>query len=143
MRGAVTVAAAQLLPPETPQRSLLILIAFLVASFSLILQGGTVRIAVQMLFRGRNADATRERDQQERERMRALLDETASACERQGGISELSYKLTILAAQRNALLDARDDGTFDEEHLRVALLDVDVDELVLRLRGQPNPADRA
>jgi monovalent cation/hydrogen antiporter len=143
MRGAVTVAAAQLLPPETPQRSLLILIAFLVATFSLILQGGTVGIAVQVLFRGRNADATRERDQHERERMRTLLDETASACERQSGISELSHKLTILAAQRNALLDARDDGTFDDEHLRVALLDVDVDELVLRLRGTPNSAARA
>jgi monovalent cation/hydrogen antiporter len=143
MRGAVTVAAAQLLPPETPQRSLLILIAFLVATFSLILQGGTVGIAVQVLFRGRNADATRERDQHERERMRTLLDETASACERQSGISELSHKLTILAAQRNALLDARDDGTFDDEHLRVALLDVDVDELVLRLRGNQNSADRA
>jgi monovalent cation/hydrogen antiporter len=143
MRGAVTVAAAQLLPPETPQRSLLILIAFLVATFSLILQGGTVGIAVQMLFRGGNADATRGRGLQERERMRALLEETASAVERPVGISELSYRLTILAAQRNALLDARDDGTFDDEHLRVALLDVDVDELVLRLRGIQNSTDRA
>ena len=143
MRGAVTVAAAQLLPPETPQRSLLILIAFLVATFSLILQGGTVGIAVRMLFRGGNANATRERGLQERERMRALLEETASAVERPVGISELSHKLTILTAQRNALLDARDDGTFDDEHLRVALLDVDVDELVLRLRGNQPVTDRA
>lgn len=75
--------------------------------------------------------------------MRALLEETASAVERPVGISELSYRLTILAAQRNALLDARDDGTFDDEHLRVALLDVDVDELVLRLRGIQNSTDRA
>jgi hypothetical protein len=42
-----------------------------------------------------------------------------------------------------ALLDARDDGMLDEEYLRVALLDVDVDELVLRLRGSPNSAERA
>ena len=42
MRGAVTVAAAQTLPPETPGRSLLVLVAFLVAVGSLLLQGGTL-----------------------------------------------------------------------------------------------------
>jgi hypothetical protein len=95
-----------------------------------------------MLFRGGDREAARERGLQERERMRALLEKTAFAVERQDGISELSYRLAILAAQRNALLDARDDGVFDDEHLRVALLDVDVDELVLRLRGNQSSADR-
>jgi monovalent cation/hydrogen antiporter len=135
MRGAVTVAAAQLLPPETPQRPLLIFIAFLVATLSLILQGGTIGIAVRLLFRRGDPDVTRERDQQEREQMRILLDEAASAIERQDDTSELSHRLTILAAQRIALLNARDDGIFAEEQLRIALRDVDVDELVLRLRG--------
>ena len=32
MRGAVTLAAAQSLPADTPQRSLLVLIAFVVAA---------------------------------------------------------------------------------------------------------------
>lgn len=39
MRGVVTLAAAQTLPEETAQRPLLIFVAFLVALFSLVLQG--------------------------------------------------------------------------------------------------------
>ena len=46
MRGAVTLAAAQTLPEDTPSRSLLILVAFLVAAGSLILQGGTLKRVV-------------------------------------------------------------------------------------------------
>lgn len=42
MRGAVTLAAAQSLPRDTPQRPLLVLIAFVVASASLLVQGGTL-----------------------------------------------------------------------------------------------------
>lgn len=42
MRGAVTLAAAQSLPRDTPQRPLLVLIAFVVAASSLLIQGGTL-----------------------------------------------------------------------------------------------------
>ena len=42
MRGAVTLAAAQSLPSDTPHRSLLILAAFFVAAGTLLLQGGTL-----------------------------------------------------------------------------------------------------
>ena len=49
MRGAVTVAAAQTLPANTPQRSLLILVAFFVAGGSLLIQGGTLRPLVRRL----------------------------------------------------------------------------------------------
>jgi CPA1 family monovalent cation:H+ antiporter len=42
MRGVVTLAAAQTLPVGTPQRALLILIAFTVAAGSMLLQGGTL-----------------------------------------------------------------------------------------------------
>jgi len=42
MRGAVTLAAAQTLPSDTPQRSLLVLVAFVVAAGSLLVQGGTL-----------------------------------------------------------------------------------------------------
>jgi monovalent cation/hydrogen antiporter len=135
MRGAVTVAAAQLLPAETPQRSLLILVAFLVASLSLILQGSTVGLVVRALFRGGNETAARERGQRERERIRGILDGAASSVERSDGIPEMTRRLSVYARQRNALLDARDEGLFEEEQVRAALLDVDVDELVLRLRG--------
>ncbi|GAA4083146.1 cation:proton antiporter [Nonomuraea soli] len=42
MRGAVTVAAAQTLPPDTPFRPQLLLIAFIVAVTTLLLQGLTL-----------------------------------------------------------------------------------------------------
>jgi monovalent cation/hydrogen antiporter len=137
MRGAVTVAAAQLLPPETPQRSVLILIAFLVATLSLILQGGTIGIVVRLLFRGGDFGESRDRDRVERDRIQSLLLATADAVERPPSVPEASHRLVILIAQRKALLDARDDGMFDDEQLRAALRDVDIDELVLRLRAVP------
>ena len=49
MRGAVTLAAAQSLPADTPQRALLILIAFVVAAGTLIVQGGTLGWLVGVL----------------------------------------------------------------------------------------------
>lgn len=49
MRGVVTVAAAQTLPAETPQRSLLVLVAFVVAAGSLLVQGGTLPRVVRAL----------------------------------------------------------------------------------------------
>lgn len=49
MRGVVTLAAAQTLPQETPQRELLILTAFLVALISLLLQGLTLPAVIRLL----------------------------------------------------------------------------------------------
>ncbi|MCG2799351.1 MAG: cation:proton antiporter [Cellulomonas sp.] len=49
MRGAVTVAAAQSLPSSTPQRSLLVLVAFVVAAGSLLVQGSTLPTVVRRL----------------------------------------------------------------------------------------------
>lgn len=49
MRGVVTLAAAQTLPLWEPHRSLLILIAFMVAAGSLLIQGGTVPLAIRLL----------------------------------------------------------------------------------------------
>lgn len=49
MRGAVTVAAAQSLPSSTPQRSLLVLVAFVVATGSLLVQGSTLPLVVRRL----------------------------------------------------------------------------------------------
>jgi NhaP-type Na+/H+ or K+/H+ antiporter len=42
MRGAITLAAAQTLPDDAPHRSLLVLIAFIVAATSLLIQGSTL-----------------------------------------------------------------------------------------------------
>lgn len=49
MRGAVTLAAAQTLPEETPRRELLVFIAFLVAAGSLLLQGLTLPAVARVL----------------------------------------------------------------------------------------------
>ncbi len=49
LRGVVTVAAAQSLPENTPQRSLLVLIAFVVATGSLLIQGGSLPWLVRRL----------------------------------------------------------------------------------------------
>lgn len=49
MRGVVTLAAAQTLPPGFPQRSLLILVAFGVAAGTLLVQGGTLPWVVRRL----------------------------------------------------------------------------------------------
>ena len=49
MRGAVTIAAAQSLPSGNPYRSLLVLVATLVAVGTLVLQGGTLRLLAERL----------------------------------------------------------------------------------------------
>jgi CPA1 family monovalent cation:H+ antiporter len=49
MRGAVTLAAAQSLPFNFPHRSLVILLAFVAAAGSLLLQGGTLRWVTRAL----------------------------------------------------------------------------------------------
>ncbi|OZG25941.1 sodium:proton exchanger [Williamsia sp. 1138] len=48
MRGAITVAAAQTLPQDTPHRPQLILIAFVVAATTLLLQGFTLPSVIRM-----------------------------------------------------------------------------------------------
>jgi CPA1 family monovalent cation:H+ antiporter len=57
MRGAVTIAAAQSLPADTPSRSLLILAATLVAVGTLVIQGGTLSwLAGRLGLSGRAGD---------------------------------------------------------------------------------------
>lgn len=47
MRGAITLAAAQTLPEDTPYRAELILMAFVVAVATLLLQGSTLPIVIR------------------------------------------------------------------------------------------------
>jgi monovalent cation/hydrogen antiporter len=133
MRGAVTVAAAQLLPLTVPHRPLVILIAFLVATISLIAQGGSVGVLAARLFPAGDAQGKQERSRVEREQIQALLEGAAAAVAQQER-SDFEHRIAVLCAQRNALLDARDDGAVDMDVISIALRDVDVDELVLRLR---------
>ncbi|MFT4041585.1 MAG: sodium:proton antiporter [Gordonia sp. (in: high G+C Gram-positive bacteria)] len=73
LRGVVTVAAAQTLPDDTPNRSLVVLTAFVVASASLLLQGGTLAWLVRTLSLPDESDAL----SAERRALRAELDRTA------------------------------------------------------------------
>nr|WP_276582297.1 cation:proton antiporter [Cellulomonas sp. RIT-PI-Y] len=134
MRGAITVAAAQTLPAETPARALLVVIAFIVAAFSLLLQGGTIGWLAGRLAPDAEAAARQEAENaEEHGRLVALLEEAAAAAEGvdDGEVSEADR----LRAQRTALLDARDDGTFDAEALSGALEAIDAEQISLELRG--------
>jgi CPA1 family monovalent cation:H+ antiporter len=73
MRGVVTLAAAQSLPPSTPYYPQLVLIAFIVAVVTLVVQGGTLPAVIRVLG-VRGADAAD--DQRE---LAALLDDLGFA----------------------------------------------------------------
>lgn len=144
MRGAVTVAAAQTLPAHTPHRALAVFIAFAVATLSLLIQGGTVGMLAGRLYQpGDDPDAERHR-QEQREGVLALMrtaeqhstagvpssPETAESSEKQ-------HRLRIIRAQRDAVLDARDDGIFDADILEHALANLDAAEIAIDMRGGP------
>jgi len=148
MRGAVTVAAAQTLPEDTPQRPVLVLIAFAVATMSLLLQGGTIgpllrRItppADQSTGEGQTAA---ERDQVF-ELMRTSAEPIAEPPHTAGDSSPerfeaaKAHRLAVIAAQRSALLDARDNGTFDADVLADVLATLDADQIAIQMRsGRP------
>jgi len=75
MRGVVTLAAAQTLPLDTPQRSFLVLVAFGVAAGTLVVQGGTLPWVVRRL--GLSGGSTRA--DEDRGAVRAELDAAAVA----------------------------------------------------------------
>ncbi len=52
MRGVVTLAAAFVLPPETPHREVLILIAMVVDAATLLVQGSTLPLVLRRLGLG-------------------------------------------------------------------------------------------
>lgn len=73
MRGAITVAAAQTLPEDTPYRPQLLLIAFVVATTTLLLQGLTLPAVIRKV-KVSGDDPVRFREEYGR-----LLDEVAAA----------------------------------------------------------------
>ncbi|HEY9366167.1 MAG TPA: sodium:proton antiporter [Agromyces sp.] len=197
MRGVVTLAAAQTLPSETPSRSLLVFIAFLVAVGSLLVQGGTLPWLVHRLLPARDPGESRaERRELERvlrsaamaemandddpavramaERMRAAWqlsnaegssegeadasdeadDATAHADTKTPADADVGaqsapaasdrridpeqvrlLRLRMIQAERSALLDARDDGTFGAAALSAALENLDAEQISVELKG--------
>ncbi len=156
MRGAITLAAAQTLPQDTPSRSLLVLIAFLVATGSLLLQGSTLPRLAALVKPEDGTDQSIASD--ERARLIALLQQTAAKATEtrtaeNGDQQHADYvepdiwqpptddtkrvTLAVIIAQRQALLDARDDGAFTTDALNAALAVIDADQISLELKGAP------
>ena len=148
MRGAITVAAAQTLPDDTPQRSVLVLIAFAdVAAMSLLIQGGSIGPLLRYIAPEHDDAAARELDVAERDRLFDVLRTSAETVVQPPGLDATvtpdnfnvskRYRLEVIAAQRSALLDERDNGTFDANVLEHALATLDASQIDIDLRGAP------
>ncbi|MEV8442431.1 cation:proton antiporter [Actinosynnema sp. NPDC051121] len=143
MRGAVTVAAAQTLPDDTPRRSVLVLVAFAVAVISLAVQGSTIGPLIRRLTRDQDADDARAKA--ERSQLVDLMRAAAATVpkvprpEGEPTTAEIDARrrrlLAVFAAQRSALLDARDEGTFDADVLASALANLDASEIAVQMRA--------
>lgn len=138
MRGAITLAAAQTLPVSAPHRSLLILIAFLVAALSLVVQGLTLPKVVERYAPVSDPQRIQEqRDQIIREILVAGLPED----QREEDIAQLIASRPSRddldrreQAQYQRLLELRDSGEYDSEVLSATLAALDAQQIARRAR---------
>lgn len=151
-RGAITVAAVQTLPEHTtPMRSVLVLVAYTVAALSLAVQGGTIGPLVRWLSPAVDSAAAAERTAEERDRIMALLRTSAESVPAQPAPSGTPgpddyaqarrRRLAVIDAQRAALLDERDTGTFDADVLEGVLANLDAAQIAIELRGTADDAE--
>ena len=134
MRGVVTIAAVQTLPGDTPARALLVLIAFLVAVGSLLLQGGTIGLVLRWVKPAQGH--TPEELDEERERLRGLLAEATSELRDELEASDtdrFAAGLALVKARRDVLLEIRDLGTYSAAALDEELRRLDADQIRLEL----------
>ncbi len=128
MRGVVTLAAAQTLPAGTPERALLVVVAFAVAVGSLMLQGFTLPWLVRMLRLQPSGDSTLDRAEQtdldDRLREAAASALSDPALRRRDG---RPFPDDLLQLVGTRLLDPPDDETTaaarDALELRLALIE--------------------
>ena len=117
---------------------MLVLVAFFLAGGSLILQGATLPLVVKRL----SVPPTPEEVQADADEHARLLSFVLDVAEQERArVPDRPLKrleLDVLAAQRAALLDARDDGVFDARMLAGAMEAVDAEQISLELRGGPN-----
>ncbi len=137
MRGAITVAAAQTLPLDAPQRSYLVLVAFLVAGLSLLIQGGTLRGFVRLVnpTPGPSEEDTREEQRELNEYMDRATEEFIASLDEMDPRSRIAH-LGAVEARRTALLKARDEGIFDAALLSRSLDVLDAEQIALELRAE-------
>lgn len=129
MRGAITVAAAQTLPVDAPHRSLLILIAFIAATASLMIQGLSLEPVIARFAPKRDHAKLDAQAAQISERLRKAAAEIDD-----------SLPSDILQVKRanhkyRELRRARMEGIYDSDVLRHALAEVDAEQLYLELRN--------
>jgi len=162
MRGAVTIAAAQTLPADVPYRSLVILVATMVAVGTLLIQGLTLPPLTKRLGLADSGPTTdpaqwdalqaeldaaaltalvnsgNEQAAAVVERLKARLDRSdADAEDQRAGIAALSeLRLTVIEAQRTKLLDLRSVGSYPSGMMDDALAQLDAAQIGLELRQQ-------
>ena len=162
MRGAVTIAAAQSLPSAAPHRSLVILVATMVAIGTLLIQGLTLQALAKRLglTEGATTADPAQWDALQAELDAAALDdlvkngnpEAASLVKKvrarleqsrdEGGDARPSsatftaIRLQVLEAQRGKLLALRDVGTYPSAMMDDALAQLDAQQIGIELRQQ-------
>lgn len=123
---------------------MLVLVAFAVATMSLVVQGGTIGPLLRVLRLGADpAAAARTAEEQSRilELLRTSAESVAEPPHPEGEptpehfLVAKGHRLTVIAAQRSALLDARDNGTFDADVLASALANLDASQIALEMRS--------
>lgn len=123
MRGAVTLAAAQTLPLDAPHRSLLIMIAFVAATVSLLVQGLTLPLVVTRFVSPPDGDRTIEQ-------RRILHDALEAAADAVGPRDrDVNRSIARESAQYAELRRLRDQGSIDAEVLEEALATLDAAQI--------------
>ena len=108
LRGAITLAAAQTLPADTPMRSTLVLIAFVVAAASLLIQGFTL----PYLTRALGIAGETPHDEWEKAELRALVAGVADTMLADPDLRRAdggAYEPGVIEAVRRAMVHARDE----------------------------------
>jgi CPA1 family monovalent cation:H+ antiporter len=161
MRGAVTIAAAQTLPSGAPHRSLVILIATLVAVGTLVIQGLSLAPLANRLglTEGHTTTDPAQWDALQAELDSAALDHLAEhGNERAAALVEkmktrldhnqdefadrpdpatfTAVRLQVIEAQRAKLLKLRDVGNYPSSMMDDALAQLDAQQIGIELRQQ-------
>jgi CPA1 family monovalent cation:H+ antiporter len=166
MRGVVTLAAAQLLPEDLPNREVLLLAAFTVVVGTLLVQGSTLpwlvrRVGLPSPDPAEDALRAAELGDAASAAGMRRLDELTTGTEPEGLVERLRdrsearshaawerlgrpladqetpsntyarLRMEMLAAERDVIVRARDDGTAPGDVLSAALSAIDVEESLL------------
>ena len=111
----------------------------------MFVQGGTIGPLLRLITPKADPEAAEAKMKAERDRIFQLLRSSAETIPEpphpEGGLTPESfgdakrYRLEVIGAQRAALLDARDNGTFDADVLADALANLDASQIDIELRG--------